>query len=127
RGQQLFSTNERVGNVETGLSTAQSDITAVQGDVTTAQTDISTLQGQVGGLGTSISTGSVTADSLNVGSGVLAADSAGVTVGADVNMGGNKITNLANGAINATSTDAVTGQQVHNLFIETGATGVRYF
>ncbi|WP_415817920.1 ESPR-type extended signal peptide-containing protein, partial [Bordetella tumbae] len=154
-GRQLFQTNERVGAAETAITAAQgnittlqSDVSTAQGNITTLQSDVSTAQGnittlqsdvssaegniatlqsQVGAIGTSITTASVTTDSLNVANGVIVADSNGVTIGTDVDMGGNKITNLADGTINATSTDAVTGKQIHNLFIEQGATGVRYF
>ncbi|WP_143277057.1 hypothetical protein, partial [Bordetella genomosp. 4] len=118
------------GNITTlqsDVSTAQGNITTLQSDVSTAQGNIATLQSQVGDIGTSVTTGSVTTDSLNVANGVIVANSSGVTVGTDVDMGGNKITNLADGTISATSTDAVSGKQIHNLFIEQGATGVRYF
>lgn len=46
---------------------------------------------------------------------------------AGINAGGQTITGLAGGAINATSTDAVSGSQIFDLFIEEGAGGVRYF
>src|SRR5690606_17574132 len=53
----------------------------------------------------------------------------GMTLDVDgIDAAGKKITNLANGDISATSSDAVTGQQVHELFFEGGtAFGVRYF
>lgn len=44
-----------------------------------------------------------------------------------INAGGQRVTGLANGAINASSTDAVSGSQIFDLFIEEGAGGVRYF
>ncbi|WP_397474319.1 ESPR-type extended signal peptide-containing protein [Pusillimonas sp.] len=84
--------------------------------------NVNALQGQVADLGTSITT-----NSLTVAGDVLVASSSGVTVGAELNMGDNKITGLADGDIGAASTDAITGRQIHNLFIEEGAGGVRYF
>src|SRR5690606_2014593 len=107
-GGQLFNTNTRV--------------TSAEGDIDTAQADITTLQGQVGNLGTSVTT-----NSLNVGSGALVASSTGVTVATDLNMGGNKITGLVNGTVSATSTEAVTGQQLYNYLIDADAPGIRYF
>ncbi|MDX3893442.1 YadA-like family protein [Pusillimonas sp.] len=92
-------------------------------NVTNAQAAITALQGQVGNLGTSVTT-----NDLNVASGALTASSTSVAIGTNLNMGGNKITNLANGDINASSTDAVNGRQVYDLFFESGtAGGVRYF
>ena len=44
-----------------------------------------------------------------------------------INAGGARITNVADGAVNAVSSDAVTGRQIFGLFIEEGAGGVRYF
>ena len=62
----------------------------------------------------------IAVDRVSVGGMTL--DSAGM------NAGGKVITNLANGEISEMSTDAVTGQQVHDLFFEGGtAFGVRYF
>lgn len=108
-GGQLYQTNQNVA--------------AAQADIGAAQSDITTLQSQVGDLGTSVAT-----NSLNVASGALTASSTGVSIGTNLNMGGNKITNLANGDINASSTDAVNGRQVYDLFFESGtAGGVRYF
>ncbi|VXB00078.1 conserved hypothetical protein [Luteimonas sp. 9C] len=46
---------------------------------------------------------------------------------AGINAGGARITNVADGAVNAVSSDAVTGRQIFGLFIEEGAGGVRYF
>ncbi|MCD9047548.1 ESPR-type extended signal peptide-containing protein [Luteimonas sp. MHLX1A] len=46
---------------------------------------------------------------------------------AGINAGGSRITNVADGAVNAVSSDAVTGRQIFGLFIEEGAGGVRYF
>ncbi|MGY0799552.1 hypothetical protein ACW7G0_10915 [Lysobacter sp. A286] len=75
---------------------------------------------------------SVTADSVTTGNAQL--DNTGLTItggpsvtAAGIDAGGSKITNVAAGDLTATSTDAVTGGQIFDLFIEEGAGGVRYF
>ena len=52
-----------------------------------------------------IKSNAVTSDKVTVGNVVI--DQAGI------NAGGNKVTNVANGAISSTSTDAITGSQLH--------------
>ena len=44
-----------------------------------------------------------------------------------ISAGGMRITDVADGDLSAGSTDAVTGRQIFDLFIEEGAGGVRYF
>src|SRR5690606_12154369 len=57
----------------------------------------------------------------------LVVDNNGVSVGSDLNMNNHKITGLADGDINDTSTDAISGKQISGLLLDEGATGVRYF
>ena len=59
-------------------------------------------------------------DSVTTGNTVINNDGLTITGGPSVtdkgiNAGNQKITNVADGAINATSTDAVTGKQLHNI------------
>ncbi|MGM0915620.1 MAG: YadA-like family protein [Pseudomonadota bacterium] len=76
---------------------------------------------------------SVTADSVITGNATI--DNDGLTVGTTgpsvtstgIDAGGQTITNVAAGDLTATSTDAVIGSQIYDLFIEEGAGGVRYF
>ncbi|MCK9506662.1 MAG: hypothetical protein M0Q95_21100, partial [Porticoccaceae bacterium] len=75
-----------------------------------------------------ITVDSVTTGSLDAGSGNLVVSGTGVTVGTELDMDGNKITNLAKGAIAEDSADAVTGGQLYEFFgMEEGVEGVRYF
>ncbi len=53
----------------------------------------------------SVKSGSVTSDKVTVGNAVI--DQAGI------NAGGNKVTNVANGSLSSTSTDAINGSQLH--------------
>ncbi|PCF93588.1 hypothetical protein CPA45_21465, partial [Vreelandella nigrificans] len=60
-------------------------------------------------------------------SGLTISDGPSVT-SAGIDAGDIRITNIADGEINVTSQDAVTGRQVQNLFFEEGtAFGIRYF
>jgi autotransporter adhesin len=85
--------------------------------------------GDVLGSQTIVTSSGLITNTLNVGAGRLEVNGGGLRVGAGttVDMGGNKITNVADGAINLTSTELVNGRQVHDLFFEQGAGGVRYF
>ena len=106
-GGQLFQTNQNV--------------TAAQTAATAASTAVSTLRTQL--------QDAVTTSAVNAGAGTLTVASRAITVGANttVNMGGNKIVNVGDGQISEDSNEVVTGRQVHDLFFETGAGGVRYF
>lgn len=124
----LGSTTFSAGDIATttALNAANANITTAQNTANAAQTSANTANAAIGTLQTNLGN-SIATNNLNVASGALVASSTGVIIGADLDMGGNKITNLADGDISATSTDAVTGQQIHNLFIEEGANGIRYF
>ena len=70
---------------------------------------------------------SITTSDLNAGGGNLVVTTTDVTLGTDLNMGGHAITNIADGEISQSSTEAVNGRQVYRYFLEQGADGVRYF
>ncbi|MCS2608393.1 beta strand repeat-containing protein, partial [Halomonas dongshanensis] len=71
---------------------------------------------------TSVTTGNATLNS----NGLIFAGGPSIT-STGIDAGGIVITNLADGELTATSSDAVTGKQIFDLFIEEGAGGVRYF
>ncbi len=71
---------------------------------------------------------SITAGNATLDNGGLTFSSGGPSVTASgIDAGGLRITGLAEGALTATSSDAVSGKQIFDLFIEEGAGGVRYF
>ncbi|WP_081770032.1 YadA-like family protein [Luteimonas huabeiensis] len=84
---------------------------------------------------TSLTTGATTVSTTGVAVGTATFNATGLRLGpgapsvttGGIDAGGLRITNVAPGQLSATSTDAVTGQQIFDLFIEAGAGGVRYF
>ncbi|MGB6102992.1 MAG: YadA-like family protein [Pusillimonas sp.] len=112
---QLWDTNEELATVNTTVTNLGNTVTNLGTTVGDHTTLIGANATAIGNLQTASAT-AVSYDSA-------AKDVITLEGGAE----GTRITNLTNGAINATSTDAVTGQQIHNLFIEEGAGGVRYF
>lgn len=93
-------------------------------NVTAAQSAANAANTALGALANNVTT-----SALNVGAGTFAVANNGISVkaGTTVDMGGNRILNVADGAINPTSRDAVNGRQVYSVFFEQGAGGVRYF
>lgn len=75
----------------------------------------------------------LTVTSITTGEATLSTD--GLAIGENgprvtsdgINVGGLTITGLADGELTADSTEAVSGRQIFDLFIEEGAGGVRYF
>ncbi|MEN1926062.1 ESPR-type extended signal peptide-containing protein [Luteimonas sp. MJ293] len=78
-------------------------------------------------LADDIEVGSITAGSAALGSSGLTIDGGPSVTSAGIDAGGLAITNLAPGQVAEGSTEAITGGQVYNYFIEEGASGVRYF
>ena len=71
---------------------------------------------------------SVTAGDTTVNNDGLTITGGPSVTASGLDAGGTKLTGLANGTVSADSTDAITGQQLHNVLFEGGsAFGVRYF
>ncbi|MGP9798028.1 ESPR-type extended signal peptide-containing protein, partial [Halomonas sp. 86] len=78
-------------------------------------------------LASQVTVDELTAGNTSIDTNGLTIDGGPSVTSAGINAGGNKITNVKEGDLTAGSTDAVTGKQIFDLFIEEGAGGVRYF
>ncbi|AEC21061.1 Autotransporter adhesin [Pusillimonas sp. T7-7] len=126
---QLWTTNNALATVTTSVTGLSS---TVQGHTTQINANTGLISANTTNIATN--TGNIATHTTQIGNLQTASDASVrydnastkdvITLGGD---SGTRITNLANGDISSTSTDAVTGQQIHNLFIDTGAGGVRYF
>ncbi|MEM5318623.1 YadA-like family protein, partial [Paraburkholderia sp. JHI869] len=95
-GSQLYATNTNVSNLAGNVTNLAGDVTTLQGDVTTINGQITNMQGQL-------------ADAVMYDS--SAHDS--VTLGGTGATSAVALHNVANGALNASSTDAVNGSQLY--------------
>ncbi|MBB3861658.1 autotransporter adhesin [Novosphingobium hassiacum] len=139
-GGQLFATNQQVGTNTTNITANTGAITTLQGQVTTNTGNIGTLQGQVGTNTTNIAanTGAIATAQAGVTAntaGLAALDSAAVKYDdashGTVTFDGavpTRLTNVAQGAVAATSSDAVTGAQLfatnQAIAVATGSLGL---
>lgn len=138
------SLNNQVNDVNTGLSTKASatDLNSLKNQTWNIQSNggtssavkatdtVNFVNGKniaVTNAGTDISISTVDDPEFNS---VKIGDTANNTVltstANGLDLGGDKITNLANGSIAAGSTDAVTGGQVNDLLFQSGQ-GIKYF
>ncbi|RQM46209.1 hypothetical protein EHZ19_20500 [Paraburkholderia bannensis] len=103
-GSQLYATNMSVSNLAGTVTTLQGNFTTLQGNVNTLQGDVTNLQGSVTTLQGQM------ADVVSYDS--SAHDS--VTLGGSGATSPVKLSNIADGALSETSTDAVNGSQLYN-------------
>ncbi|WP_322005329.1 YadA family autotransporter adhesin, partial [Paraburkholderia tropica] len=103
-GSQLYATNMSVSNLAGTVTTLQGNFTTLQGNVNTLQGDVTNLQGSVttlqGQMADVVSYDSTAHDSVTLGG-------SGATSPV-------KLSNIADGALSETSTDAVNGSQLYN-------------
>ena len=89
-GSQLFATNELVDANADDIVDLQADVTVIEGDIIDLQADVGTLQD------TAVMYDDATQTSVTLGG-----------------VGGTTITNVADGTVDATSTDAINGSQLY--------------
>ena len=121
-GSQLNDTNVRVTDVENRVTGVENRVTTVEGDVNNIKTDITKIdtrvtkvEGDITNLTTNV--GSLTDRAVTydgkTGDPKTLIKLEGPTSSDGGLTGGTKITNLQQGAVNATSTDAVNGVQLN--------------
>ncbi len=116
-GSQLYATNTQVTTNASNITTLQGNVTTLQGNVTTLQSQVTTLQGNVttiNGQITSIN-GQITNINGKLQDAVMYDSSShnSVTLGGSGASAPVALHNVANGQLNATSTDAVNGSQLY--------------
>ena len=102
-GSQLFATNQQVDQNTGAITTLEGDVTTLEGDVTLIAGDLADLDVTVGANSNAI------ADLQETSVMYDDASQNSVTLGGS---GGTTVTNVADGALNATSSDAVNGSQL---------------
>ncbi|WP_233271610.1 beta strand repeat-containing protein [Paraburkholderia acidiphila] len=116
-GSELFATNTQVTANATNITNLQGQVTTLQGNVTTLQGNVTTLQGNVTTLQGNITTinGQITNIQGQLADAVMYDSSAhsSVTLGGTGASSTVKLTNVTNGTLSTSSTDAVNGQQLY--------------
>ncbi|MBB6101338.1 autotransporter adhesin, partial [Paraburkholderia bannensis] len=123
-GSQLYATNTQVTTNASNITTLQGQVTTLQGNVTTLQGNVTTLQGNVTTLQSQVTTlqgnvttmnGQITNIQGKLADAVLYDSSShnSVTLGGSGASAPVGLHNVANGQLNATSTDAVNGSQLY--------------
>lgn len=107
-GSQLHATNQRVDQIDTRLTTVEGDITTIKSDVTNLDNRVTNIEEGVAAVTDRavVYDGSVGAAKDHITLAGQTSTDGGVT-------GGTTISNLSQGELSATSTDAVNGAQLH--------------
>lgn len=115
-GSQLHATNQRVDQIDNRLTTVEGDITTIKGDITNLDNRVTNIEEGVAAV----------TDRAVVYDGAVGSPKDRITLAGQTSTdggvtGGTTISNLSQGELSATSTDAVNGAQLHatNQAIET--------
>lgn len=111
-GSQLFETNQQVAENTTNIQNLDNRVTTIEGDITDIKGDITNIQGDVTNLDNRVTT--IEGDIQNLADNAVTYDQ-GSNKGSVTLAGqdGTKLTNLKDAELSSTSTDAVTGKQLH--------------
>ncbi|WP_236596660.1 YadA-like family protein [Paraburkholderia hiiakae] len=102
-GSELYATNTRVTADANSITTLQGQMTTVQGQVTTLQGNVTTINGQITNMQGQLANAVMYDSSAH----------SSVTLGGVGSTKAVALHNVANGALSATSTDAVNGSQLY--------------